>query len=249
VPGPGQWIGLDRGDTSHEHLEQDLFSVLDAADLARTSYVGTYMIRGDRPHWAASLEIESEVSSLDLARQLAAGLDRLDCRDTHAGVFADPHARRAGSRSADASSFAVLAAAGTEATLGGGEPLRHWAHAAAAALRDRRDTRVVRFPGQDALPAELSSVELAGSTPISDLVGTGVDLSGPVQLHTHGHVRPHFVDGELVLVVMPAGEPGAVRPFELPVPRQCCETTEQFDARWRSYLRTYNTGSPQNATL
>jgi hypothetical protein len=238
----GSWVGLDRGDASHEHLEHDLFEVLHGLDVGEVRFVGTFMVRGHEPHWAASLEFADldPVAAVAVAQVLIAGLDRSDCASEHRSSFSDPHS---GVELRQAAAGAVLGEPGGPDTLLGAEANRITAHAAAAALRGRVDTRIVRFPGQDELGGELTAAQLAARTPISELVGTGIELRGKVSLRTHGHVRPTFVDGDLVLVVMACDEAAnVVRPFELPVPRQCCETPEQFDARWRGYLRTHATG-------
>jgi hypothetical protein len=236
------WLGIDRADASHEHLEHDLFQVLGAlGEVPEIRYVGTRMVRGDEPHWAASIELVAAdpAAAGVLAGRLATALDQLDCAGDHLAVFSDPHQPKHQIGEAGRTAVAALATAGQPAALVGAERGRLSAYAAAAGLRDRLDTRVVRFPGQLDLPTELTRAELLGGTPIADLIGTGSIVSDDAVLRTYGHVRPSFIAGELVLVVMPDADDGAtVRPFELPVPRQCCETPEQFDARWRSYLET-----------
>jgi hypothetical protein len=235
------WLGIDRADASHEHLEHDLFQVLGAlGEVPEIRYVGTRMVRGDEPHWAASIELAADPAAAGaLAGRLATALDQLDCAGDHLSVFSDPHQPKHQIGEAGRTAVAALATAGQPAALVGAERGRLSAYAAAAGLRDRLDTRVVRFPGQLDLPTELTRAELLGGTPITDLIGTGSIVSDDAVLRTYGHVRPSFIAGELVLVVMPDADDGAtVRPFELPVPRQCCETPEQFDARWRSYLET-----------
>ncbi len=115
---------------------------------------------------------------------------------------------------------AVLLPAGDEVRLGDDGHAEH-AATAARAHRDRASGRLVRFPGQEALPDRLPLAELTRRCAVEavDLLGVADDPG--LVLRTRGHVRPEFRAGVLVLPVT-AWDEGEVCPFEQPNPRACC---------------------------
>lgn len=240
------WIGLDRGDTNVERLEHELLAALAALAL-RPSYVCTHPVRAAvaAPHWAASLELPGPADEpAGRRRELAAGLAAAfaaGAQDQASGLaYRDPHLPGAHPSAADvgAPALALLGPPGGVDLLLGGDAGRVHAWTAAAGLRARSEGRAVRFPGQYALPAQLSARELRARTPIAELLAVGTVAGPDVVVRTYGHLRPQFVDGLLALTVVPDGD-GTVRPFELPVPPQCCETPQAYQARLALYQQTH----------
>ncbi|MEN3360331.1 MAG: hypothetical protein V7637_4313 [Mycobacteriales bacterium] len=250
-------IGVDRGDASVERLEHDLLHALrglgpDLGPAGAPLYVCTHQVRDGQPHWAASIELAARcgpvgprqperaggpLGSLELLRQLAGALaEPPHDDDLHRLAFTDPHVPDAPAPGAP--SIAAVGEPGEEEVALGAERWRRSARAAATDLRARAAGRAVLFPGAADLPAELSVAELRAVTPIRELLTVGTTAGDSTVLETHGHVRPTIVDGGLALVVTPAG-PGRVRPFELPVPRQCCETPDQYAARQAVYAHVF----------
>ncbi len=93
----------------------------------------------------------------------------------------------------------------------------------AALHRQRRGGRVFRFPGSDTLTGTTTVAQVLQETAIDDVVMIGhrEPLTPDAVLETQDFVRPHFLDGRLVLVVRPAAD-GVVIPFEQPNPTPCC---------------------------
>jgi hypothetical protein len=229
-------IGLDRGDASVERLEHDLLQALDAVGLD-PAYICTHQVRDDRPHWAASLELAAQpgdsLSTVDLLTRLGEALAAPPHDDDlHRLAFADPHAP--GAPGPDRPSLAAVGEPDGVEVILGAEAWRGSARDAALDLRAGRAGRACVFPGQALLPAELTFAELRAATPIRELLAVGTTVADDTVLITHGHLRPSLMDGVLVLAVVPAAL-GQVRPFELPVPRQCCETPDQYAARQAVY--------------
>jgi len=83
--------------------------------------------------------------------------------------------------------------------------------------------RAVLYPGADALNGTLTVGELLARSAIDRVAVLGASGQPPAgqTLVTHGHVRPQWQDGELVLAAMPAVG-GTLVPFEVPDPTPCC---------------------------
>jgi hypothetical protein len=99
-------------------------------------------------------------------------------------------------------------------------------HTASVAARDahvgRRSGRVVHFPGVEALVGTLTAQELLDRSAVERVrVLTAGDAAPDARVVTRGHVRPTWVDGELVLLTQPAVG-GTLVPFESPSPTACC---------------------------
>lgn len=110
----------------------------------------------------------------------------------------------------------------TEGRAGGAPALLAPARAAARAHASGAGGRAVHFPG---------AAELVGVLPVGAVLQrSAVDrvqvlLGGEADpaslLDTRGHVRPSWVDGQLVLLVQAAAG-GTLVPFESPHPTPCC---------------------------
>ena len=250
-------IGVDRGDASVERLEHDLLHALrglglDPGPAGTPLYVCTHQVRDGQPHWAASIELAAPcgefglagtaggggaLALLQLLRRLARALaEPPHDDDLHRLAFTDPHVPD--TPGPGAPSVAAVGEVGEDEVALGAEQWRRSAREAAVELRARTAGRAVLFPGAAELPAELSFAELRAVTPIRELLAVGTTVGDGTVLETHGHVRPTIVDGGLALAVTPAGA-GRVRPFELPVPRQCCETPDQYAARQAVYAHVF----------
>ena len=86
----------------------------------------------------------------------------------------------------------------------------------------RRSGRVVHFPGVEALVGTVTVGALLDRSAVERvrvLAAGDADRAAPVV--TRGHVRPSWVDGELVLLTQPAVG-GTLVPFESPTPTACC---------------------------
>ncbi|MCO7219644.1 hypothetical protein [Klenkia sp. PcliD-1-E] len=84
------------------------------------------------------------------------------------------------------------------------------------------DGRVVRFPGSDAVPVQLTVAELVASTPVDRVVGIGAPAHPEDVVDTvDGYLRPVRHPDGVELLVDPAG-PGRWRPVEIRSPHQCC---------------------------
>jgi hypothetical protein len=178
---------------------------------------------------AALAEVEHRL--LDLGRrvgatEVATHVVRSAGSGHHAGSLRIP-------ASADlAATVAAWAVPGDAVVLTGGGDGRgdvalgdpaHAEHAAgvARAHRGRTSGRLVRFPGQEALPDRFPLAELTARCGVEAVHLLGVAEEPGLVLRTRGHVRPEFRDGVLVLVVN-AWDDREVCPFEPPVQRECC---------------------------
>jgi hypothetical protein len=104
-----------------------------------------------------------------------------------------------------------------------GEPALHAsAVAARAAHLERRSGRAVHYPGAQALVGTLPARQVLERSAVDRV---RVLLAGDAALDalvvTRRHVRPTWVDGELVLLTQPAAG-GTLVPFESPDPTPCC---------------------------
>ncbi len=169
---------------------------------------------------------EVEHRLLDLGRRAGGAVEvvthvvRVPEGNHHAGTL-----RVRGSAAADGwaepGEAVVVSDEDGEVLLAGDPGHRDHAVDAVRAHRARASGRLVRFPGQDALPDVLPLGELTGRCAVEavDLLGVADDPG--LVLRTRGHVRPEFRDGVVVLPVT-AWDDGEVCPFEGPRPRACC---------------------------
>jgi len=135
-------------------------------------------------------------------------------------VAGSPPAELELSRDLAGSAVTVLRPDGRTARAGAG-PWQAGADAAAAQLRSGSGRAVV-FAGQDRLPATVAVEDVVRLTAIERVLGVaGTPTAGRV-LHTRGYVRPHLLEGELVLHVRPYGADTQLAPFEVPEPTPCC---------------------------
>ncbi|WP_405534825.1 hypothetical protein OG787_08875 [Streptomyces sp. NBC_00075] len=83
--------------------------------------------------------------------------------------------------------------------------------------------RAVLYPGVSSLTGTLTVAQLLEHSAIDrvTVLGTRDQLAPDTLLVTRDHVRPQWLDGELVLTVMPAVG-GTLVPFEVPEPTPCC---------------------------
>ena len=190
----GLVVGLDAEHVDERRADHDL------RDLLRDLPVGTvrvtathWAVLGERPHVALSAELGDGAS--------AAGVS----------VLVDRVA-------ALAPRWAVV--------VGDAEHGDVALRAAAAAARDahvqRRSGRVVHFPGAAQLVGTLTVQELLERSAVDRVrVLTAGDAPPDARVVTRGHVRPTWVDGELVLLTHPPVG-GTLVPFESPSPTACC---------------------------
>lgn len=100
--------------------------------------------------------------------------------------------------------------------------LRPAADAAAAAHRARRSGRAVLFAGCDRLVGTLTVADLLAASAIEEVRVLGGPPPRPdTPVQTRDFVRPHWVDGTLVLMTTPVAG-GFLAPFEVPDPTPCC---------------------------
>jgi hypothetical protein len=100
--------------------------------------------------------------------------------------------------------------------------LRDAVDAAVDAQLTRSSGRAVVFPGSAELPGTVSVAQVLATTAIDRLRVLAADDADPdAVLVTRGHVRPRWVNGELLLDVQPAVG-GTLVPFETPNPTPCC---------------------------
>jgi hypothetical protein len=102
-------------------------------------------------------------------------------------------------------------------------PLAEGAARAAAWHAERRDGRIVTYPGCELLTGTLTVGELLASSAI-DRVAVLAQPGTPdhdALLDTNDHVRPVWRDGLVTLLVMPAAG-GRLMPAEVPNPTPCC---------------------------
>lgn len=83
--------------------------------------------------------------------------------------------------------------------------------------------RAVLYPGVTSLTGTLTVTHLLERSAIDrvSVLGTRDQLAPDTPLMTRDHVRPQWLDGDLVLTVMPAVG-GTLVPFEVPEPTPCC---------------------------
>lgn len=83
--------------------------------------------------------------------------------------------------------------------------------------------RAVIYPGVSALTGTLTVADVLSRSAIDrvTVLGTPGRPAPDTPLMTAGHVRPQWLDGELVLTAMPAVG-GTLVPFEVPEPTPCC---------------------------
>ncbi|MFJ4471854.1 hypothetical protein ACIP2X_30825 [Streptomyces sp. NPDC089424] len=83
--------------------------------------------------------------------------------------------------------------------------------------------RAVLYPGAAHLTGTVSVAELLSRSAIArvTVLGTTQPPSAQTAVVTRDHVRPQWLDGELVLAVQPAAG-GTLTPFEVPDPTPCC---------------------------
>lgn len=86
----------------------------------------------------------------------------------------------------------------------------------------RRRGRLVHFPGVEQLVGTMTVQELLDRSAVDRVrVLTAGEAEPDVRVVTRNHVRPTWLDGELVLLTQPAVG-GTVVPFESPSPTACC---------------------------
>jgi len=80
----------------------------------------------------------------------------------------------------------------------------------------------VHYPGVASLVQTLTVQEVLERSAVDRVrVLTAGDAPPDARIVTRGHVRPTWVDGELVLLTQPALG-GTLVPFESPTPTPCC---------------------------
>ena len=100
--------------------------------------------------------------------------------------------------------------------------LRDVADAAVVAHLTRGSGRVAVFPGSAELTGTVTVAQVLASSAIDRLhVLAAADADPEALLVTRDHLRPRWVNGELVLDVQPAAG-GTLVPFETPNPTPCC---------------------------
>jgi hypothetical protein len=100
--------------------------------------------------------------------------------------------------------------------------LREAAGLAAAEHEAGRAGRAVLFPGVDRLTGALTVAEVLATSAIDRItVIGGAPPQADTVVDTHDFVRPHWRDGVLTLIAMPAPG-GRIAPFEVPNPTPCC---------------------------
>jgi len=87
----------------------------------------------------------------------------------------------------------------------------------------RHSGRLFHFPGAGDLVGRMTVAALLARSVVDDVVMVGqlATLDVDAMLDTQGFVRPHFVDGRVVLAVRPAAD-GVIVPFEQRHPTPCC---------------------------
>jgi len=191
----GLWVGLDRGDVDLPHLEHDLLAAL--APLGPAPTVCTLLVHDGLPHHAASASLPDAPGAVDLAAELGRAL------------------------AAFGGALVALGGPGEPALELGDEACRDGARRAARGLRDGREGRAVRFPGQAALTGRLPVGEVVARSAVAELVPIGTALTADRILDTRDHVRPLLSDGALRLAVVPAAG-GVVVPHERLGRHACC---------------------------
>ncbi|WNV76914.1 hypothetical protein [Geodermatophilus sp. DSM 44513] len=142
------------------------------------------------------------------AGSLAATADAAAAADVLAGAVGADHG------------WAVVGDDGVEHT-GGADGHREHAAASAVAHRDRTEGRVLRFPGQDELPALLPLADVVATTVVEEVLRVGVPDDPALVLRTNGYVRLRLAGGRVQLPVTPWDD-GEVCPFEQADSHPCC---------------------------
>lgn len=179
---PALWLGLDPGDATDDerHVEHEVLDLLVAAGL-EADLVCTHVVTGGGlTHIAATARLVGRAADpleeLILLKELLtrwSGAVVLDSEGDGTTVEAGPAHLRGGAREA------LLQVRGASAG------------------------RAVRFRGQEALVAPLAVLQVPVVSEIATLVPAVGALTSQAVLDPKGHVRPHFVEGRLVLTVRP----------------------------------------------
>lgn len=183
-------VGLDVGSATIPAAERWFRSVVAALGRTPALVACTHVMARPYPHVAVSLALDSPVVRHHLPRRAAAVV----VHDRVAPVVA---ARDVGSR-------LVTAAA----------------HAAEDHAR-RRGGRAVVYPGMERMTGTLRIEDVIANSAIErvtviDTCPAGaVEPPGEAKLDTRDHLRPHFSNGRLTLLVRPAAG-GYLVPFEAP---------------------------------
>jgi hypothetical protein len=113
-------------------------------------------------------------------------------------------------------------ASAADGEVRGDTSLRAAAQEARDAHVERRSGRAVHYPGVESLVGTLTVQELLEGSAVDRVqVLTAGDAPPHALVVTHGHVRPTWADGKLVLLTQPAVG-GTLFPFESPSPTACC---------------------------
>ncbi len=193
TPQPGMlWLGLDPADggVDERHLEHQVLDLLVGLHI-EADLVCTHVVTSQgRTCVAASARLTGraagplgETALLDALRERWSGAAVLEGPADEPSVETGPRGARTGARTA------------------------------VAQARDGLAGRAVRFPGQETLdgPLPVAAVPLVSAvTAVIPAVG---ELQPDTVLDPSGHVRPHFEEGRLVLLVRP-GPAGIVIPVE-----------------------------------
>ncbi len=178
------WLGLDPDDPDADarHLDHVVVELLERVGLD-ADLVLTHVVRGTgAPRCAATARVPSRDEDVLSRTGLLTAL-----RATWHGAF-------------------VLQAALDGAVVEcGPEAAREGARAALAQARGGSEGRAVRFAGQDALTGPLPVADLPMVSAIAGVSTVGGDAPRDAVLDPRGHVRPHLLDGVLVLSVRPGG--------------------------------------------
>ena len=191
-------VGVDLEHLDERSADHELHRLVVGLPAGAVRVAGTHWASsGGRPHVTLSLELV-DVPAADAAERLTARLEQHVPRWSLA-VGADAH---------------------------GDAGLQDAAAAARDAHVTRRSGRVVHFPGVETLVGTLTVQELLDRSAVDRVrVLTAGDAAPDVRVVTRNHVRPTWVDGELVLLTQPAVG-GTVVPFESPSPTACCADQE-----------------------
>lgn len=186
----GSWVGLDAGHDDLDDAERAGSALADA--LGCVDEVCTHVVRGPRPHYAASLRIPDGRWAPEGAgelRAMAEGALVFESRDW--AIEVGEAQARAGARSAVA------------------------AHAAGAA------GRAIRFLGQAEMRGAVTVDQVLAASAIDRVQVLGAALVPGAVVETRDHLRPQYSAGSLTLVVTPL-DGGRLQPFELEHAHQCC---------------------------
>jgi len=190
----GLVVGLDLEHTDERRADHDLQEMLRTLPDGSARTAATHWAReGERPHVALSVELVDIAADVGV-RLLLERLPELAPRWA----------------------LAVGEEAHGELALRGAATTARDAHQA------RHGGRAVRYPGVAALVGTMTVQELLDRSGVDRVrVLTVGDAPSDARVVTRGHVRPTFIDGELVLLTSPAVG-GTLVPFESPTPSVCC---------------------------